>query len=190
MPKPPLKELWGDLVSDVRHHSKGSPARALYGLLFHPSLQVIVNYRWLRIAKFYLKPLLPFVRMRQFRKHNVLISSEAVLGRRVTFPHPLGIVIGDGVRIGNGVRIYQQVTFGGRGRVIGDAEYPSVGENTTIFAGAKLIGNITVGRDVTVGANAVVTKDVADGETVAGIPAKPIRKGARIQEEAIVEEVR
>jgi serine O-acetyltransferase len=73
--------------------------------------------------------------------------------------------------------IYHQVTFGGK--VIGDAQkgnYPIIGNNVTIFAGAKLIGNVRIGDNAIIGANSVVNKDVPENSVVAGVPAKVIKK--------------
>jgi len=86
--------------------------------------------------------------------------------------NPNGIVIGDGTNIGNNCIIYQQVTL--EGRSIGDAQkgnYPRVGNNVVIFAGAKIIGGINIGDNVIVGANSVVNKDMPADSIVAGVPA-------------------
>ena len=74
-------------------------------------------------------------------------------------------------RLGKNCRINQQVT-------IGSAEgsgIPKIGNNVRICAGAKVLGNITIGDDVIVGANAVVVKDVPSHSIVAGVPAKIIK---------------
>ena len=87
-------------------------------------------------------------------------------------PHPNGIIIGQGVSIGNDVVIYHQVTLGGARR--GDwraGRYPAVGDNTVIFAGAKIVGAVSVGNDCVIGANAVVNRDVPPHHVAVGIPA-------------------
>lgn len=103
-------------------------------------------------------------------------SPKADIANSVKFPHPTGIVIGEGVTIGEKTIIYQNVTFGAA--KIGGAkqgDYPKIGNRVTIYAGAVIIGNISIGDDAIVGANAVVNKDVEGGQTVVGIPARPIQ---------------
>jgi serine O-acetyltransferase len=87
-------------------------------------------------------------------------------GRRVTLPHPYGIVIHSKTRLGDGVVIMQQVTLGGR--VPGVNEAPSIEDGVYIGAGARVLGGVHVGRGAVIGANAVVTRDVPAGATVVG----------------------
>jgi serine O-acetyltransferase len=90
-------------------------------------------------------------------------------------PHPLGVVIGDGVLIKSNVTIWQQVTIGGKRKKDGVAEYPEISEDVKIFAKASVIGGVKIGVRATVGAHALVIKDVAAGEVVAGVPATTVR---------------
>ncbi len=87
------------------------------------------------------------------------------LPRTVFLPHPMGIVIHQGTRIGNDVVIGHQVTIGGRDL---SNSAPCIDDGVYIGAGAKILGNLRVGAGATVGANAVVTKDVPAGSTVVG----------------------
>lgn len=111
--------------------------------------------------------------LRLEKVYGVCIGKTARLGRNLKLRHPVGIVIGDGVEIGDNVTIYQQVTLGGAR--IGDGKlgnYPSVGDGTVIFTGAKIIGGIAVGKNCVIGANAVVTENVPDNHIAVGVPAK------------------
>ena len=84
----------------------------------------------------------------------------------VKFPHPVGIVIGDGVRIGAGCRIYQNVTLGLLENTHAEQaidQYPTLEDGVTIYAGAVIAGKITLGAGAIIGANAVITHDVAPG---------------------------
>tara|TARA_R110000765_G_scaffold205329_1_gene310100 strand:+ start:4528 stop:4989 length:462 start_codon:yes stop_codon:yes gene_type:complete len=106
------------------------------------------------------------------------ISPKCSIADTVVFPHPTGIVIGEGVVIGKGTTIYQNVTFGAARRGQSNL-YPQVGENVTVYAGAVIIGDIVIGDNAVIGANSVVNKDVKHCQTVAGIPAKEINKKVR-----------
>ncbi len=83
----------------------------------------------------------------------------------IFFPHPYGIVISPGTILGEDVVIGQQVTIGSRNGVFAA---PRIGNRVYIAAGAKVLGDITIGDDVIIGANAVVTKDVPDNVIVVG----------------------
>lgn len=110
-------------------------------------------------------------------KYGCYIGSNARIGIGVKFPHPNGIVIGESTRIGQNCTIYQQVTFGGKN--IGDAQknnYPEVGNNVIIYAGAKLIGNIIIGDNVIIGANSVVNKSFPSNSIIGGVPAKLLKE--------------
>jgi serine O-acetyltransferase len=86
--------------------------------------------------------------------------------RTVMFPHPVGIVIGDGATIGRNVRIYQNVTLGLTANGVG--AYPTIEDGVSIYAGAVVIGGITVGAGAVIGANAFVSRDVPAGAVVVG----------------------
>ncbi len=107
-------------------------------------------------------------------RHNVRVSGchihpFARIGRGCVLPHPVGIVIGDGVEIGTGAVIYQHVTLGRARRDV--AREPIVEAQSIIYAGAAVLGPVRVARGTVVGANAVVTTDVPAGHVAVGIPA-------------------
>ncbi|WP_157936493.1 serine O-acetyltransferase [Vibrio cyclitrophicus] len=107
------------------------------------------------------------------RNYACYLSGKAIIGRYISFPHPVGIVIGDGVIIADRVTIYQNVTLGAARIGEGDKGlYPRIGNNVVIFAGAKLIGDISIGDGAVIGANAVVTKNVPANVSVVGIPSR------------------
>lgn len=82
-------------------------------------------------------------------------------------------------KIGSNCRIFQHVSIG----YLNESEKPTLGDNVTIFAGAKVFGNIRIGDNCIVGANAVVTKNVPDNCTVVGVPAYIVRKnGVKVKE--------
>lgn len=106
---------------------------------------------------------------------GVEIHPGATIGKRLFIDHGMGIVIGETCRIGNNVTIYQGVTLGGTGKERGK-RHPDIGDNVLIAAGAKVLGNIEVGSNVSIGANSVVLKDVPDYSTVVGIPGRIVKQ--------------
>jgi len=116
-----------------------------------------------------------FIRLE--RDYSTYIHKKSRIGSGLKMPHPAGIVIGAGVVIEENVTIYQQVTLGGarKGDYL-DGNYPYIKKGTVIFAGAKILGKLTVGENSIIGANAVVTKDVPDNCIAVGIPARILKK--------------
>ncbi len=112
---------------------------------------------------------------------NVEIHPGATIGRRLFIDHALGVVIGETTEIGNDVTLYHGVTLGGT-TWHKEKRHPTIGDNVLIGAGAKILGAITLGNNVRVGANSVVVKDVPPCCTVVGIPGRIIQtKGTQIQ---------
>jgi serine O-acetyltransferase len=106
---------------------------------------------------------------------GVEIHPGARIGRRLIIDHGMGVVIGETAEIGDDVYLYHQVTLGGTSSERGK-RHPTVGNGVIVGAGAKILGNIVVGDGARVGANAVVVQPVEPGETVVGIPARPIER--------------
>ena len=104
------------------------------------------------------------------------IHPAATLGRRVFIDHGVGVVIGETAILGNDVIVYQQVTLGGVSISKGK-RHPTLEDNVVIGAGAKVLGNITIGKNSKVGANSVVVKDVPCDSTAIGIPARVLKRG-------------
>ena len=104
---------------------------------------------------------------------GVEIHPAARIGASFFVDHGSGVVIGETAVIGDCVTLYQGVTLGGTGFQRGK-RHPTLGDNVTVGSGAKLLGPIAVGDGAKIGANSVVTKDVAAHSTVVGIPAKPV----------------
>lgn len=103
------------------------------------------------------------------------IHPGAIIGRNFFIDHGF-TVIGETAEIGDDVTIYQSVTLGGTNPTtgVGGKRHPSLRNGVVIGSGAQILGPIEVGEGARVGANAVVTRDVAPGSTVVGIPAKPV----------------
>lgn len=109
------------------------------------------------------------------RRSGAEVHPGATIGKDVFIDHCLGVVIGETTIIKDNVLIFQNVTLGGRGNEVGK-RHPTIEEGCLIGAGAKILGNITVGAHSKVGANAVLLNDVPPNTTVVGIPAKVVKK--------------
>jgi serine O-acetyltransferase len=104
---------------------------------------------------------------------NIDIHPGATIGRRFFIDHGAGVVIGETAEIGDDVTLYHGVTLGGTSWNKGK-RHPTLGNHVVIGAGAKVLGPITLGDQVRVGANSVVVKDVPAHRTVVGIPGRVV----------------
>ncbi len=102
---------------------------------------------------------------------GIEIHPGARLGRRLFIDHGMGVVIGETAVVGNEVLLFQGVTLGGRSMRHGK-RHPTLGDNVTVGAGAKILGAVSIGSRVQVGANAVVITDVPPDHIAVGIPAR------------------
>jgi len=168
------------IFSDIKEVKRKDPAA-------RSSLEVLLTYSgmhavWLyRVAHMFWKIKLKLIAriISSFAKviTGVEIHPGATIGKNFVIDHGNGVVIGATAMIGSNVLIYHQVTLGGTGNETGSKRHPTVCDNAMIAAGAKILGNIYVGKNAKVGANAVVLKDVPDNATAVGIPARIIYNG-------------
>jgi serine O-acetyltransferase len=105
---------------------------------------------------------------------GIEIHPGATIGRRFFIDHGMGVVIGETTEIGDDVLIYQGVTLGGTGKEKGK-RHPTIGNGVVIGTGAKILGNITIGDFVKVGAGSVVVNAVPAHSTVIGVPGRIVR---------------
>lgn len=111
---------------------------------------------------------------------GIEIHPSAKIGRRLFIDHGMGVVIGETAIVGDDVTLYQGVTLGGTGKEHGK-RHPTIENNVVVGGGAKILGNIVVGKNCRIGAGSVVLRSVPDDSTVVGVPGHIIfREGKRV----------
>jgi serine O-acetyltransferase len=111
---------------------------------------------------------------------GVEIHPGAQIGRRLFIDHASGVVIGETAIVGDDVTLYQGVTLGGTGKEHGK-RHPTIENGVVAGSGAKILGNITVGKNSRIGAGSVVLRSVPEDSTVVGVPGHIIfREGKRV----------
>ncbi len=170
-----VKQIAEDFGSVYRR----DPAiRSRFELFFnYPGVWAIANYRIAhKLYKWGFKLLARFIMgISQFIT-NIDIHPAATIGRRVFIDHGIGVVIGETAIVGDDVTIYQGVTLGGVSLEKGK-RHPTIERGVVLGAGAKVLGNITIGYNSKIGANSVVVRSVPPESTAVGIPAKVVTKG-------------
>ena len=152
-----------------------------HALLFHRFAHWLQKYR------------VPFIprALSQFARFvtGIEIHPGASIGSGLFIDHGMGVVIGETAEIGDNVTLFQGVTLGGTGKQRGK-RHPTLGSHVVVGAGAKVLGPITIGDYVKIGANSVVLQDVPDHSTVVGIPGRIVRiKDERVPDEALLDHI-
>ena len=141
-------------------------------LLCYPGLHALLMHRLAHKLNYWKIPIIPRLISQITRFFTgIEIHPAASIGRRFFIDHGMGVVIGETAIIKDDVLLYQDVTLGGTGKEHGK-RHPTVLSGTVIGAGAKVLGNITIGENVRIGAGSVVIEDVPDHSTVVGVPAR------------------
>lgn len=154
-------------------------------LLCYPSLHAMAFHRLANRLHRMGVPLIPRL-ISQFSRFltGIEIHPGATIGRRFFIDHGMGVVIGETAVVGDDVMLYHQVTLGGTGKDTGK-RHPTLENGVVVGAGAKILGNITVGSQARIGAGSVVLRDVPARATVVGIPGRVIPvKGSETLEDA------
>lgn len=173
-----LLEVWRDLRREFRNCGGTRRRHIAPLLLFGRRFQLLVIYRLARFAAHNRTQAMRMPLMWiQAAQTGCELSPNSELGNRIRLPHPTGIVIGAGVVGEDEVCLFQQVTLGSYGHLGNETHYPIVRRRARIYAGAKVIGGITIGEGAVVAANAIVTQDAPAGATAVGIPARILALG-------------
>lgn len=151
-------------------------------LLCYPCVRVMIYHRLAH--RLYMKghtTLARWISQRARHVTGIEIHPGATIGEGFFIDHGDGVVIGETTVIGDNVTLYQGVTLGGTGKHVGK-RHPTIGNNVTVGAGAKVLGPFTVGDNSKIGAGAIVLKEVPPNCTVVGNPGRIVKKETVRQE--------
>ena len=170
--------LFSDEIKAVKERDPAAKT-ALEVLLLYPGLHALVIYRIAHKLWEWHVPILPRWLSQSARFFTgIEIHPGAAIGKRLFIDHGMGVVVGETAIIGDNVLLYQGVTLGGTGKECGK-RHPTIGNNVVVGTGAKVLGNITIGDNSYIGANAVVIKDTPPNSTVVGIPGRITKQEGR-----------
>lgn len=169
-----------DDINNIK--DKDPAAKSIIEILFlYPGFHALLSYRIANKLKKWHIPFIPRLISQTARfLTGIEIHPGATIGERFFIDHGMGVVIGETAIIGDDVLIYQGVTLGGTGKDLGK-RHPTIEDRVTIGAGAKVLGNITIGSDSNIGAGSVVIDDVPEHSTVVGIPGRITRQRFFVQ---------
>ena len=166
-----------NLSADVKAAKANDPAarNAFEILLTYSGVHALM---WYRLARFFHRIKLKLIArmISQFARFltGIEIHPAAKIEGGIFIDHGSGVVIGETAEVHKGTVIYQGVTLGGTGKEKGK-RHPTIMENVTLSAGAKVLGGFTVGEGAKIGAGSVVLKEVPAYATVVGIPGRVVR---------------
>ena len=159
---------------EIRAAFERDPAATNYFevLLTYAGLHAVIFYRIAHSLWSMKVPFLPrYISQLARFFTGIEIHPGARIGEGLFIDHGMGVVVGETAIIGDNVLLYQGVTLGGTGKERGK-RHPTIGNNVVVGAGAKILGNITIGDNSYIGSNAVVIKDVPPNSTVVGVPGR------------------
>ena len=167
---------------DIKEYKKKVTFREILSkFLFSPGYKAVVYFRLSQYFAKRISIISHFLFIHNFKVTGAEINLKAKIGQGFRIAHPNGIVIGAGVIIKKRVTIYQGVTLGTKRVNSSKGEnnlysyYPTVEDNVVIYAGAKIIGPVTIGRNSIIGANAVVLESIPPNSVAVGNPAKVVK---------------
>jgi serine O-acetyltransferase len=177
---PHLLALIREDVANVVEHDPAAKSR-LEVFLCYSGLHAVWFYRmnhWLWNHRFFLLARMLSQAARFLT--GIEIHPGARIGRRLFIDHGNGVVIGETAIVGDDITLYQGVTLGGTGKEHGK-RHPTIEDGVVVGGGARILGNITVGKNCRIGAGSVVLRNVPDNSTVVGVPGHIIfREGKRV----------
>ena len=173
----PRPESYGDCAELIRsdYYRRGGKRRGLFKIWLGSLTRTSMGFLfWFRLSqhKGFLYPLTRAMQHR-YKRYGLLIPSRTRVGYGLYIQHSCGTVINPSAIIGNNVNLGQFTTIGA-----GEGEAALIGDRVYIGPGVSVVDRVEIGSDACIGAGAVVTRDVACGTTVAGVPARPINASA------------
>ena len=164
------------IIEDIKIIYKKDPAarNILEVILCYPGFHAVMLYRIAHKLWQWKIPLIPRM-ISTFARFmtGIDIHPGATIGKRFFIDHGMGVVIGETTEIADDVLLYQGVTLGGTSSKA-EKRHPTLKRGVVVGAGAKVLGNITLGAYTKVGAGSVVVNDVPDYATVVGIPGRVV----------------
>jgi serine O-acetyltransferase len=158
------------MIFDRGHHRLRKILTAVLKVLLFPRIRAVVYYRLSHLAiAWRLDPIAYAFQQFGLRCSGAEIHPKCTIGPYFCLFHSNGLVIGDRVRIGSNFRCFHGVTLGDKDAVPGQ---PILGNDVTVYAGAKILGPIHIGDRAVIAANAVVLCDVPPDCVAVGIPAR------------------
>lgn len=143
--------------------------KKLFDTFFMPNINAVyLCYLTLFLQKKKRRFLAIIVRNRLVYKYGIHLGLNCKIGKGLRFPHPQGIIIGDGVTMGDNCIVYHNVTFGKKNGLDPDARYPQIGSNVIIYPGTVVIGDIYINDYAIVGANSTIMNNVQKNSVVVG----------------------
>lgn len=173
-----LKKAFEQINEDIKTIYKNDPAanNILEVILCYPGLHALIAHRIAHKLQYWKVPFIPrYISFLSRLLTGIEIHPSATIGRRLFIDHGMGVVIGETAILGDDVLIYQGVTLGGTGKEHGK-RHPTIGDDVVIGAGAKVLGNITIGAHTRIGAGSVVIDDVEPNSTVVGVPGRIVHQ--------------
>lgn len=170
--------FWGNIRRDFKAVFEKDPAakNGLEVIFAYPGFHAIFLHRINHLLWNLGLPVIPRLLSHIGRfLTGIEIHPAAKIGPGLFIDHGMGVVIGETTKIGENVLLYQGVTLGGTGKEKGK-RHPTLGNNVTVGAGAKILGAIKIGDNSIIGANSVILKNVPDNSISVGVPGRVTRK--------------
>ena len=165
------------ILSDIEAAYYGDPAAKSIDeiILTYPAFRAISAYRVAHLLYEMSVPILPrAISEYEHRLTGIDIHPGATIGKNFFIDHGTGVIIGETSIIGNNVKLYQNVTLGAKSFPVNDdgscvkgiKRHPNLEDNVIVYAGATILGDVTIGHDSVIGGNVWLTHSVEPGSTI------------------------